>query len=50
LHIRDYLAAIRRPGRKRPKRPGGEGERVPVAPDKPNSLSGGAAVALEFDE
>jgi hypothetical protein len=50
LQIRAYLGAIRKPGRKRPKRRGGEGEPVPVAPDKPNMLSGGAAAALEFDE
>lgn len=34
-----------------PKRPGGEaGEAVPVRPDRPLDLSGGAAAALEFDD
>jgi hypothetical protein len=50
LHIRAALTAVRRPDRKRPKRRGGEGELVAVAPDRPNTLSGGAAAALEFDE
>ena len=32
------------------RRPDGEaGESVPVAPDRPLDLSGGAAAALEFD-
>ena len=50
LHFRAYVTAIRRPDRKRPKRRGGEGELMPVEPDRPNTLSGGAAAALEFDE
>lgn len=33
------------------KRPDGEsGETVPVEPDRPSNLSGGAAAALEFDD
>lgn len=36
--------------RRRGKRPGGEaGEAVPVEPNRPLDLSGGAAAALEFD-
>lgn len=36
--------------RKRPKRrPGGGDCPLPVAPNRPLDLSGGAAVALEFD-
>lgn len=37
--------------RRRGKRPGGEaGEAVPVKPNRPLDLSGGAAAALEFDD
>lgn len=37
--------------RRGPRRPGGEaGEGVPVEPNRPLDLSGGAAAALEFDE
>ena len=52
----DYLArmhAIRKEleDRRRRRKPKGEGgEMVPVEPDNPKWLSGGAAVALEFDE
>jgi len=38
------------PGKKGRRRKGGELEREPMAPDKPKTLSGGAAAALEFDE
>lgn len=45
-----YLAWLeatthRRPGKKRGKDSGG----VPVEPNRPNTLSGGAAAPLEFD-
>ncbi|MGE5563435.1 MAG: hypothetical protein ACM3ZV_09000 [Bacillota bacterium] len=37
--------------RRRPNRPGGpETGGVPVEPEKPRGLSGGAAAALEFDD
>lgn len=36
--------------RKRSPRKRGEPEPMPVEPDKPKGLSGGAAVALEFDD
>ena len=50
FQVRACLAAIRRPDRKRPKRRGEGGEMVPVAPDKPLTLSGGAAAALEYGD
>ena len=37
------------PPRRNPKR-GTGGEAVPVEPNRPNNLSGGAAAALEFDD
>lgn len=40
---------LRRLNRKRPPESGSVGG-VPVEPDKPNSLSGGAAAELEFDD
>jgi hypothetical protein len=44
----DALAGVRRRPRPRPrKRPEAGG--VPVVPNRPNTLSGGAAAALEFD-
>ena len=44
-----YLKGLE--ARKRRRKGKGEGgELVPVEPDKPKSLSGGAAAALEFDE
>lgn len=36
----------KRPGRRKGEEPGG----LPVEPNRPNTLSGGAAAALEFDE
>lgn len=39
----------RRFRRRRKPKPGEDGG-VPVEPDKPRNLSGGAAAALEFDE
>ena len=37
--------------RRGPRRPGGEpGESIPVQPDRPLDLSGGAAAALAFDD
>jgi hypothetical protein len=39
------------PGRRsRPKKPDPEEGGVPVEPNKPNTLSGGAAAELEFDD
>lgn len=37
-------------GRKRPRRPSGTAEGEPVEPRHPDTLSGGAAAALEFDD
>ena len=45
-----YLGALRRGPRKPKKRKPEGGELVPVEPDKPKTLSGGAAAALEFDD
>ena len=45
--IRRLMDRIRR-GKKRGDGEAGEG--VPVEPNRPNNLSGGAAAALEFDE
>lgn len=40
-----------RPGPRKPPRPkGGDAEREPVEPPRPNPLAGGAAAELEFDE
>ena len=39
----------KRPPRRKPGK-GMGGEPVPVEPNRPNNLSGGAAAALEFDE
>jgi hypothetical protein len=36
--------------RKRPRPKGGDAEREPVEPPRPNPLSGGAAAELEFDD
>jgi hypothetical protein len=46
-----FRTAMKRRRRRRRKDEGGEGgELVPVEPDKPRPLSGGAAVELEFDD
>lgn len=49
-HVRAMEARFGKPGikRKRPEDEGGEG--VPVEPNRPNNLTGGAAAALEFDD
>ena len=36
--------------RKRPGKDDAGGDPVPVEPNRPNNLTGGAAAALEFDE
>ncbi|WP_199857171.1 hypothetical protein [Sphingomonas sp. EC-HK361] len=36
--------------RKRPGKDGAGGYPVPVEPNRPNNLTGGAAAALEFDD
>lgn len=41
---------ISRPGRRRHKRDKDDDGGVPVEPNKPNTLSGGAAAELEFDD
>ena len=47
----DLSFAMRLLGRrKRPRETGGGLVPEPVEPDRPNSLSGGAAAALEFDD
>jgi hypothetical protein len=48
--VRAMEARFKKPGskRKRPEDDGGEG--VPVEPNRPNNLTGGAAAALEFDD
>ena len=45
--FRERRLRRRRRGGRRGDQEGGEG--VPVDPDRPNHLSGGAAAALEFD-
>lgn len=48
---REWLRALRMQGRRGGKNgPGLESDAVPVEPNRPNDLSGGAAAALEFDE
>lgn len=37
------------PSKRRPRR-GGVADPMPVEPDRPNNLTGGAAAALEFDD
>lgn len=53
FRIVQEMTFVRRLGdrlRRGSKRPGGEaGEAVPVEPNRPLDLSGGAAAALEFD-
>jgi hypothetical protein len=47
----DVVRFLNSRGRRRRKRRDGDDEAgVPVKPDRPNTLSGGAAAALEFDE
>lgn len=47
---RTLAERIRRARRGRDGRDLEGGEGVPVTPDRPNNLSGGAAAALEFDD
>ena len=48
---RAFMQRLAEPLRRGRKKPGGEaGEAVPVRPDRPLDLSGGAAAALEFDD
>lgn len=46
----DRLIRTRRSFRKPLGREGDEGELVPVEPTRPNTLSGGAAAELEFEQ
>lgn len=49
-NIASYLNPSRRPkGPRKPKK-GGEPQHEPVEPPRPNTLSGGAAAELEFDD
>jgi hypothetical protein len=50
LAIWNHLSGRATSKRKKPRGPGGIAEPAPVKPDKPSSLSGGAAAALEFDD
>jgi hypothetical protein len=57
LHMPDYAAAalalaLQRLNRGRNKPKGRDADRggVPVEPNRPNTLSGGAAAPLEFDQ
>ncbi|TPG22327.1 hypothetical protein EAH87_00435 [Sphingomonas koreensis] len=45
-----FLANAARLRKKRRGGPGNNDEPVPVEPNRPNTLTGGAAAALEFDD
>jgi hypothetical protein len=49
LHMLEWSKAQERRRRRRRRKDLDEGG-VPVEPNKPNNLSGGAAAALEFDD
>lgn len=50
FRIAQIRAAAERFRARRRRKPGSGGEAVPVEPNRPNTLSGGAAAALEFDD
>ena len=48
---KEWARRLRIRMRRKPRKGSGlEGGGVPVEPDRPNTLSGGAAAALEFDD
>ena len=50
LRKRGRTSSFGRPDKRRRRRPDLDQGGVPVEPDKPKNLSGGAAAALEFDD
>jgi len=45
-----FLQRLAESLRRGPRKPGEAGEAVPVKPDRPLDLSGGAAAALDFED